>query len=68
MSRNHSWLAGMSHDPHLAPNSNESPSLLGLVGALDGRRLVLDGKRLILGRDAGRCQLVLEHALLRPKS
>lgn len=53
----------MSPDSHLAPDA-DATALLGLVGAVEGRRLVLEGKRLVLGRDAGRCQLVLEHALI----
>ncbi len=52
----------MSRDPQ--PADKAFPSLLGLVGALDGRRLVLNQRHLVLGRDAGSCQLVLEHALV----
>lgn len=43
---------------------SHSAVLVGLVGSLEGRRLVLEGRRLILGRDSGKCQLVLEHALV----
>jgi ABC-type multidrug transport system ATPase subunit len=47
------------------PSENPSfPCLVGLVGAAEGRRLALAGPRLVLGRDASRCQLVLEHALV----
>jgi len=55
-----------------SPNSKDqrpvagtkNSSLLGLVGELEGRRLVLDGKRLVLGRDADKCQLVVNHAVV----
>jgi ABC transport system ATP-binding/permease protein len=41
----------------------ERPYLQGLVGALSGRRLSLEGRQ-VLGRDATQCQLVLEQALV----
>ena len=53
----------MSGDPHPAPDA-DAAALLGLVGGLEGRRLVLRSKRLVLGRDADKCQLVLQHAVI----
>lgn len=53
----------MSLDLHLAPDIGGS-SLLGLVGGLEGRTLAVEGARQVLGRDASKCHLVLEHALI----
>lgn len=53
----------MSRDT-LAVVDDHAAALVGLVGSLEGRRLVLEGQRLVLGRDKGKCQLVLEHALV----
>ncbi|HEX8144125.1 MAG TPA: FHA domain-containing protein [Pyrinomonadaceae bacterium] len=38
--------------------------LLGLVGTLTGRKILLDGERVIVGRDASRCHVVLEQAVV----
>jgi pSer/pThr/pTyr-binding forkhead associated (FHA) protein len=54
----------MSSTPQTTDKRPSTSCLVGLVGAAEGRRLPLDGARLLLGRDASRCQLVLEHALV----
>lgn len=54
----------MSRDLPFANDDAGTPLLLGLVGVLEGRRLPIEGARQVLGRDASKCQLVLEHALI----
>ena len=54
----------MPSTPQTTDKRSSTPCLVGLVGAAEGRQLVLDGARVLLGRDASRCQLVLEHALV----
>jgi ABC-type multidrug transport system ATPase subunit/pSer/pThr/pTyr-binding forkhead associated (FHA) protein len=38
--------------------------LLGLVGTLAGRKIIIEGERSIVGRDAHQCQIVLEQAVI----
>jgi ABC-type lipoprotein export system ATPase subunit/pSer/pThr/pTyr-binding forkhead associated (FHA) protein len=40
------------------------PFLLGLTGSLAGRKLAIEGKRVILGRDVTQCDIVLEQAVI----
>ncbi|MBC7929137.1 MAG: FHA domain-containing protein [Rubrivivax sp.] len=44
-------------------SAGERPYLQGLVGSLNGHKLVLNGRQ-VLGRDAMQCQLVLEQAVV----
>lgn len=43
---------------------NDKPYLLGLAGSLAGRKFVLDGDHIVVGRDAEVCQLVLDLAVM----
>ncbi len=45
-----------------SPQNRTTPYLTGLVGALTGHELILNSRRHVLGRDAGKCDLVLEHS------
>src|ERR1044072_4572660 len=45
----------ISDDVDTEPN----PYLEGLVGQLTGRRFVVDGSRVLIGRDPSQCQIVL---------
>src|SRR2546423_838879 len=38
--------------------------LLGLVGTLAGRKFIIEGERVVIGRDARECQIVLEQAVI----
>ncbi|MEP7340923.1 MAG: FHA domain-containing protein [Acidobacteriota bacterium] len=40
------------------------PYLLGLVGALSGQDFPLNGGKILIGRDATQCQIVLSHAAI----
>lgn len=57
----------MAADPRSDPAASLFPHLVGLVGALDGRQLILKSKKLVLGRDGSACDLVLDHALISRK-
>jgi ABC-type multidrug transport system ATPase subunit/pSer/pThr/pTyr-binding forkhead associated (FHA) protein len=43
---------------------SEKAYLLGLAGKLAGRKLFIDGERVVIGRDASQCQIVLEHVVI----
>ena len=43
---------------------DSNPYLVGLVGQLTGRRFVVDGSRLLIGRDASQCQIVLGQSVI----
>jgi ABC-type multidrug transport system ATPase subunit/pSer/pThr/pTyr-binding forkhead associated (FHA) protein len=44
--------------------SDRRAYLLGLVGTLVGRRIVIEGERTVVGRDASQCQIVLAQAVI----
>jgi ABC-type multidrug transport system ATPase subunit/pSer/pThr/pTyr-binding forkhead associated (FHA) protein len=46
------------------PSSAPTPFLVGLVGALQGRQISLGSRRVVVGRDATRCDVALDHALI----
>lgn len=50
----------ISNDIDFEPN----PYLEGLVGQLTGRRFVVDGSRLLIGRDVSQCQIVLGQSVI----
>lgn len=56
-------MAGPSNSPFSEGQSN-APSIVGMVGGMEGRRFPLDGHRRVLGRDASISDLHLEHALV----
>ena len=45
-------------------DSESSPYLEGLVGQLSGRRFVVDGSRVVIGRDSSQCQIVLGQSVI----
>lgn len=45
-------------------DSESNPYLEGLVGQLTGRRFVVDGSRVVIGRDASQCQIVLGQSVI----
>ena len=45
-------------------DSESSPYLEGLVGQLSGRRFVVDGSRVLIGRDSSQCQIVLGQSVI----
>lgn len=45
-------------------DSESNPYLEGLVGQLMGRRFVVDRSRVVIGRDASQCQLVLGQSVI----
>jgi ABC-type multidrug transport system ATPase subunit len=44
--------------------AGEHAYLLGLVGALAGRKILIKGERAVIGRDATQCQIVLEQVVI----
>jgi pSer/pThr/pTyr-binding forkhead associated (FHA) protein len=50
----------ISNDIDPEPN----PYLEGLVGQLTGRRFVVDSSRVLIGRDASQCQIVLGQSVI----
>src|ERR1044072_1372825 len=50
----------ISDDVDTEPN----PYLEGLVGQLTGRRFVVDGSRVLIGRDPSQCQIVLGQSVI----
>jgi ABC transport system ATP-binding/permease protein len=38
--------------------------LLGLVGTLAGRKIIIEGTRVVIGRDAAQCDIVLDQAVV----
>ena len=47
-----------------AGETGERAYLLGLVGKLAGRKILIEGARVVIGRDATQCQVVLEHVVI----
>src|SRR5215212_834179 len=45
-------------------DSEPNPYLEGLVGQLTGRRFVVDSSRVLIGRDASQCQIVLGQSVI----
>src|SRR5215510_404875 len=45
-------------------DSEPNPYLEGLVGQLTGRRFVVDGSRVLIGRDSSQCQIVLDQSVI----
>ena len=50
----------ISNDKDSEPN----PYLEGMVGQLTGQRFVVDSSRVLIGRDASQCQIVLGHSVI----
>jgi len=54
---------------HLSDKSGDSrlPQLVGLVGILEGREVILKNRVVTVGRDGSMCDIVLDHALISRK-
>ena len=51
-------------DNQKSNDTHESACLLGLTGSLAGRRIALEGRRIVIGRDATKCDITFEMAVV----